>query len=95
MGSGFSRHVHLKSITLRGFVQFTRHLTNLLTYLASYQVCAQAYTDEVIFVAGCCKNTVISPFVLLDKLKDDQEHLCICNKGDQDFNFDLALLQSR
>jgi hypothetical protein len=41
MGSGFSRRVHLKSLTLRGSVKFTRHLPNLLTYLASYQVCAQ------------------------------------------------------
>ncbi len=38
---------------------------------------------------------VVGHCVLLDKLKDDQEHLSMCNKGDQDSNFDLALLQAR
>ena len=61
MGSGFSRRVHLKSLMLRGSVQFTRHLPNLLTGHASYHVCAQTYTDEAIFAADCCKNTVVSP----------------------------------
>jgi hypothetical protein len=42
-------------------VQLTRHLKNLLTCLASYQVFTQTYTVEAIFAATCCKNTVVSP----------------------------------
>jgi hypothetical protein len=61
MRSGYYWQIHLKSLTLRGSVQLTRQLPNLFMCHASYQACAQTYTDEAIFAAICCKNTVVSP----------------------------------